>query len=99
MGVFKQLQGDTVILTTGGVYKQVNLYERDGDLYAGWAGGFIRLYDTGATSQPVVRIEQLITNAPLHRDPFGRLSTEARKNTLPVAAPQQQKLIGAPNGN
>jgi hypothetical protein len=35
-----------------GVYKQVGLYERDGELFAGTCGGFIRLMLDGRTSSP-----------------------------------------------
>lgn len=43
----------TVIRNTkNGVYKQAKLYERKGELYAGYSGGFIRLIREGRTSNP-----------------------------------------------
>lgn len=42
------------IIRTGGVYKQVKLFQRDGGIYAGIAGGYVRLYHGGGTGLPKV---------------------------------------------
>jgi hypothetical protein len=43
----------TVIRNTkSGVYKQTKLYERKGEIYAAFSGGFIRLMREGRTSNP-----------------------------------------------
>jgi hypothetical protein len=43
----------TVIRNTKtGVYKQAKLYERKGEIYAGFSGGFIRLMKDGRSSNP-----------------------------------------------
>lgn len=38
--------------TKSGVFKQVKLYQRGGEVYAGCSGGFIRLMHEGKTSSP-----------------------------------------------
>lgn len=50
-----------------GVFKQVKLYERNKEIYAGASGGFIRLMTDGRTSSPSVKwddieIEFLVPN-------------------------------------
>ena len=46
MGLFTKCDGDQAVLINNGVYKQVDVYERDGLLYAAIAGGYVRLkYD------------------------------------------------------
>lgn len=42
-----------------GVFKQANLYERGGELYAGMLGGFVRLMKDGRTSNPNVLWEDI----------------------------------------
>lgn len=70
---FKQLTGETVILQSGGVFKQADSYEWDGKLFAKHSGGFIRLKENGSTSKDGVNIEMLCLDAPLRKDRFGRL--------------------------
>ena len=70
---FKQLTGETVILQSGGVFKQADLYEWDGKLFAKHGNGFIRLKENGSTSKDGINIELLCIDAPLRKDRFGRL--------------------------
>lgn len=73
--MFKRLEGDTAILKVGGVYKTADLYERDGKLFAAALGGYVRLYDSGATSKDGLNVDTIASDAPLYRDRFGRLCT------------------------
>lgn len=96
MGLFIQSEGDVAIVVSNGVYKQVPVYLKDGLLYAGISGGFVRLKEDGSTSQPKMRLDHLDFDGDLHRDELGRLcvpSTE-RKST-PLAEPRRQLLIGS----
>lgn len=70
---FKQLDGETAILQQGGVFKQADLYEWDGKLFAKFGAGFIRLKENGSTSKDGVNLELLCLDVPLRRDRFGRL--------------------------
>lgn len=96
MGVFKQVDGDSVILQSRGVFTQAELYERDGELYAKISGGFVRLYKSGGTSKDKVSIVQIISDINFHEDKFGRLCAPGTGKELP--APEHQKLIGNSNG-
>lgn len=75
--MFKKLEGETAVLSIGGVYKVVDLYERDGRLFAAASGGFVRLYENGSTSKPKLSIESVQFEGDLYRDRFGRLCTTA----------------------
>ena len=50
MKLFKPIEGSAVILYSHGVYRQTKAFERGGELYAKWYGGYIRLMKTGWTS-------------------------------------------------
>jgi hypothetical protein len=49
MSFFKQVEGEAAIIISNGVYRQCDLYTRDGYLYAKISGGFVRLMADGAT--------------------------------------------------
>lgn len=83
MGLFKPSEGDTAVVVLNGVYKQAQLFTRDGYLYANVSGGFVRLNEDGSTSQPKMRLDHIDIAFELHRDPLGRLCTpDAPKATL-----------------
>lgn len=71
--LFHVLEGDAVILFRKGTFRQSEVYQRKGELYAKHAGGFIRLMDGGGTSVPGVVWEDLQTTAKHERGAFGRL--------------------------
>lgn len=75
--MFVKIEGDSVLLSQSGVYKVSDLYRLDDALFAKLGGGFVRLYATGATSKPNVNISRLVTNMPLFKDQFGRLSARS----------------------
>lgn len=49
------------IIHTNGVYSQVALFERAGNIYAKRGSGFVRLSTGGATSCPTVRWAEIDT--------------------------------------
>lgn len=75
---FKLLDGETAILQQGGVFKQADLYEWDGKLFAKHGGGFIRLKENGSTSKDGINIEMLMLDKILYKDRFGRLCVEGK---------------------
>ena len=51
--LFHQFEGEQVILRSGGVFKQVDIYVYHGKLFAGLSSNsFIRLLEGGKTSKP-----------------------------------------------
>lgn len=86
MSAFRELEGDSALLQSNGVYRQVPIFERNGVLFAKWGAGFVRLSQTGATSSPTVQFTELVYEGPLYADAFGRLAlspAEGRKALLP----------------
>lgn len=51
---FHVIEDAAVILRAKGVYRQVKAYRRGIALFAGYGGGFVRLYRDGGTSVPNV---------------------------------------------
>lgn len=54
--LFSIIEGAQAIVMNKGVYRQCKLYERGGEVYAGWGSGFIKLYGQGRTSLPNARL-------------------------------------------
>jgi len=49
-GLFKPIEGSAVVLYNKGIYRQVTVFVRKGELYAKHGGGFVRLMKIGHTS-------------------------------------------------
>ena len=98
MGLFQQIEGDNAILIERGVFKQADLYSRDGYLFAKASGGFIRLMADGSTSKSSARLEELSIEADLYKDPVGRLcvSDKVRGAKMISGTPAAAKLLGLP---
>lgn len=54
MPLFHEIPEAQIVTRSKGVYKQVKLYRRGVDLYAGHGSGFVRLLAGGGTSAPNV---------------------------------------------
>ena len=54
MALFHEIPEAQIVTRSKGVYKQVKLYRRGGDLYAGHGSGFVRLMAGGGTTAPGV---------------------------------------------
>lgn len=53
MKLFHRIEEGVVVLRCrGGKFKQVPLYHRDGAVYAGLGGAFVRLLGPGSTTDP-----------------------------------------------
>lgn len=96
MSFFRQIEGEAAVLVENGVYKQVDLYSRDGALYAKASGGFVKLYADGATTKAKLRLDTLSWDGELYRDALGRLLVDSRNGARLIEAPLRQKLLGAP---
>lgn len=90
MSLFVQSEGDSAIVVENGVYKQCDLYTRDGYFYVKLGGGFARLNVDGSTSKPKLRLDFIDTTKALYRDNIGRLCDHGNMLTLEVAT----RLLG-----
>jgi hypothetical protein len=79
--VFKKIDTDQALIVQGGVFKPVDVFEGpDGGLYVQAKGGYVRIYEKGATSAKGVDIARLHRDGDLYRDQFGRLAVETGKD-------------------
>ncbi len=70
MKFFTQIPEAQAILRQSGVYRQVDLYARDGLVYAKYGAGYVRLAQGGSTSHP--KINWLETDSPVGKITEGR---------------------------
>lgn len=93
MSLFKELEGDVAIVASGGVYKQVPIFTRNGYLFAAVSGGYVRLKADGTTSKDKLRLEHLETEVHLHKDKFGRLGTREIADAKPLLPDDTERLM------
>jgi hypothetical protein len=93
MAMFKQVEGENAIVVEGGVFKQADLYTRDGYLYAKTAGGFVRLYADGSTSKAKCRLDVLTFDKPLCVDRLGRLCDTSVSDARSLEHEKEQRLL------
>lgn len=96
MSFFVHVEGEAAILVENGVYRQVDLYTRDGFLYAKTSGGFVRLMADGSTTKAKMRLEHLSWTGELRRDVLGRLCTVDVSGSKALDASKAQLLLGGP---
>ncbi|TPN26601.1 hypothetical protein FKO01_25335 [Mesorhizobium sp. B2-3-3] len=66
--------GAAILVTKAGVYRQVKIFSRGGEVYAGHGTGFIRLFKNGGTSTPTIRYAGLdLAGHKTSEDALGRL--------------------------
>lgn len=93
---FRKIEGDTAIVSSGGVYRQCDLYDWDGKLFAKAGGGFVRLKSNGSTSKDGLNIVHVMTDNPLLVDRFGRLCvTPGDGRKVLESAASEKLLIGS----
>lgn len=94
MGFFKQVEGEAAVLVENGVYRQVDLYTRDGYLYAKTGAGFVRLMADGSTTKAKMRLDHMSWTGELKRDGLGRLCTTEVSGAKSLEQPKAQLLLG-----
>lgn len=94
---FKQIEGDAAILVENGVYKQVDLYSRNGYLFAKLGSGFVRLMADGSTSKHKLRLDTISYEGNLGSDGLGRLCSGDHPKFKPLPQERQMLLLGAPS--
>lgn len=92
MSGFVQSEGDTAIVVENGVYKQCDIYTRDGYFYVKLGGGFVRLNVDGSTSKPKLRLDFIDITTGLWRDKVGRLCKAHVAGSLSIDEPQRMRL-------
>lgn len=95
MSFFKQVEGEAAILVNNGVFSQVDLYSRDGYLFAKHGSGFVRLYADGSTSKAKLRLDFMSYGGHLCRDSLGRLCDSHHKDAQSLTGEVTQKLLGS----
>ena len=96
MSFFQRCEGSACVLVSNGVYKQVDVYVRDGFLYAATAGGFVRLRADGSTSKAKMRLEFIDFDEDLCEDRLGRLCQKHVRGAVALPGQAAQKLLGGP---
>lgn len=71
--MFKLIEGEFAIVVASGVYQQVDLYERNGRLYARYGRGYVQLYANGGTSKDKLKLDTVSYSESLYVDAFGKL--------------------------
>ena len=94
MSFFKQIEGDAAILVENGVYKQVDLYSRDGYIFAKLGSGFVRLMADGSTTKHRLRIDYMSFEGELGSDGLGRLVTAGHPRFKALPTDKQTLLLG-----
>jgi len=73
-GLFRQISDAQAIVRSRGVYKQVDLFQRDNKLFVELQrGAFLRLLATGGTSLPHVIWDEIIGAPAITNDALGNL--------------------------
>lgn len=83
--MFKKMNGDQALLVAKGTFKEADLFEFQGGLFAKHGSGYVRLKANGSTSKPGVDFCHLETEAELWSDPFGRISVTNRDGYKPLS--------------
>lgn len=100
MSFFKKIDGEGAICVEKGVYKQTEVYERDGYIYIKAAGGFVRVMADGSTSKLGGSLKLDFITLPeslkLAKSKFGYLCTADVLDSKALDKPAVQKLLGAP---
>ena len=103
---FKRREGDFAITVSNGVYKQVDVYEREGLLYAKEGSGFVQLIYDGSTTKSKTRLDLLSVETPLAMSWTGRICIagtefvsgqkplEEYAEKLGLPAPETTKRLG-----
>lgn len=78
MNFFHRIEGEVIILRNKGVFKQVDIYYRSGELFAKHGQGFIRLNSNMTTTHPDVFVDEMnpAIVSPL-KGPHGRMMIES----------------------
>lgn len=82
MSFFQQVEGEAAVLVENGVYRQCDIYTRDGYLYAKVGSGFVRLMADGSTTKSRLRLDFMSWTGDLRRDGLGRLCTPDKAQML-----------------
>lgn len=93
----KDIEAEAAIVVMNGVYKQVEMAERDGLLYVKTGGGYVKVKHDGSTSKASLRLVHMSWSGDrLARTPTGDLCRDTRKEAIVLDPEGHQLLLGAP---
>lgn len=90
------MDGEAAVIVENGVFKQTDVYTRDGQLFAKLGSGFVRLMADGATTKSRCRLDALSWSGPLYSDTFGRLYASKEHAKVKLLAAPAMELLGLP---
>ena len=90
--LFQPLEGDVAVIVERGVFRQCDLYQRAGFLFAKVGSGFVRLHEDGSTSKAHCRLETLATDLPVLRNDLGRLVLPDVAGARPIRDERREML-------
>lgn len=73
---FSQVPEAFVVTLEKGIYRQTELYEKEGKLFAKQKGGYIVLFNDGKTSVPSVKWEGINGAGYKKKSTYGRLEID-----------------------
>jgi len=80
MQPFAKIEHGLVITFNKGIYRQVALYERNGNLFAQHGSGFVKLYPEGRTGIPSMAWKDIDSDVfKFVKEPFGLRITGPKK--------------------
>ena len=93
--LFTVVPGAQAIVSCKGVFKQCDVYECRGVLFAKYGGGYVKLNEGGGTSKPDLRFDTLSFDGPLWRNEYGYLLIEEQPKSKLVAADSRFQITNA----
>ena len=81
------------MIVQGGVYKTADLYTYKGHLYIAASGGYVRVYETGATTKDKLMVRELHTDVGLSKDVSGRLVVTSEYEGKQKALANPERLM------
>lgn len=95
MSFFQQAEGEAAIISSNGVFKQVDVYTWNGFLFAKDGAGFIRLTADRSTSKPKTRLQMLTwQSGELLQNAVGHLCTKGVSGAKPIPQDTARQLTG-----
>ena len=86
MDRFHVIEDAAAIIKRKGLTRQVKVYHRGAAIYAGCAGGFVRLYANGGTSIPDLSWDDIDIGAQPVADGHGKLFLPGQKRLKAIEA-------------
>lgn len=98
--MFTKVEDAQVVILDGPYERQVDVYERNGYLYAEVGKNkYLRLYADGRTLNPKIKVHELHCDEPLFRDALGRLGFANVRDAKALSTVEIIKLLAIEGGS